>query len=311
VEGSPRSWPALDVLPPALPPSGHEALEEQLLLLLDDLGPVALESSVDGIGWRIFFDDGPARDRAVHALRERLRPPCTVVSVEVEDEGWAHKVQQELRAVRVGRFVVAPPWDVPLCTTMPPPPDEPGGDIVIVIEPSTGFGTGHHQSTRLCLAALAALPVAGRRVMDAGTGSGVLALAAARLGAREVVALDHDPDAVAAAHENAERNDLGTTVSVRTADLGAIALAPFDLVLANLTAWALHAYRTGLAGLVSPGGWLVASGFTHDQVPLVKDSFTQLAVEDERSEDDWVAITFRKAGVGSPSPHESKFRSHS
>jgi ribosomal protein L11 methyltransferase len=297
VEGSPRSWPALDVLPPALPPSGHEALEEQLLLLLDDLGPVALESSADGIGWRIFFDDGPARDRAVHALRERLRPPCTVVSVEVEDEGWVQKVQQELRAVRVGRFVVAPPWDVPLGPTMPPPPDEPGGDIVLVIEPSTGFGTGHHQSTRLCLDALASLPVDGRRVLDVGTGSGVLALAAARLGAQEVVAVDNDPDAIAAARQNAARNHLSASVDVRLEDLTTAARPPFDIVLANLTAWTLRSHRVALAVLVAQEGWLVASGFTHDQIPLVKDSYSALAVDDERSEDDWVAVTFRKPGL--------------
>jgi ribosomal protein L11 methyltransferase len=279
-----RLWPALDVVAPdGMLLEGPE--RERLLLMLDDLLPTAVEETA--CRWRVYFADGAQRAHAAARLRDDLGAGFVVERVDVEDEGWAHKVQADLGAVTVGRFVVAPPWDAALSRDA----QVAGADILIVIEPSTGFGTGHHQSTRLCLTALQALPLEGARVLDVGTGSGVLAIAASRLGAREVVAVDNDPDSIAAAQENVTRNGVGSRVIVRLDDLASLAVPPSDIVVANVTAWILCQHAPALTSLVRPGGHLVLGGFTRDQVPLVTGGFPGWSVTARDEEDDWVALT--------------------
>jgi ribosomal protein L11 methyltransferase len=143
----------------------------------------------------------------------------------------------------------------------PPPATR---DILIIIAPSTGFGTGHHATTRLCLELLQTLELRSKRVIDVGTGSGVLAIAAAKLGASDVVALDNDPDALRNARDNVERNDVD--IQVLEADLAGIGLPPADVVLANLTSAVLQRFAASLRRLVTPGGVLIASGFSPDDL---------------------------------------------
>ena len=118
-------------------------------------------------------------------------PSLQLSPVDVPDEDWAARSQRSLTAVSAGRFIVAPPWDVPAATA--------AGTTVIVIEPSMGFGTGHHPTTRLCLRPLSTIDMRGRRVLDIGTGSGVLAMAAAFERRPDVLGLDVDQDAIDAA----------------------------------------------------------------------------------------------------------------
>ena len=139
-------------------------------------------------------------------------------SVDVPDEEWARRSQANLTPVRIGHIVVAPPWlapdPVPPAYDLQPVPNRirHSADHLIVIDPSTGFGTGHHETTRLCLSLLQRIELFGRRVIDVGTGSGVLAIAAALLGASSVVALDEDPEALRNARENVARNNVATLV---------------------------------------------------------------------------------------------------
>ncbi len=144
--------------------------------------------------------------------------PVTGEWVEIPDRDWLAVWREGLDAVTVGALTIVPPWI-------------DGGPGAIVIEPGQAFGTGHHETTTGCLAALQELDVAGASVLDVGTGSGVLAIAAARLGAGEVIAVDVDPLAITAARENARRN--GVKVDVRE---GSVEAAPgrFDVVVANL-----------------------------------------------------------------------------
>ena len=281
-----RTWPALDV------DVRHGSVlpgdfDDRLALALDDLAPVAIEDR-PGVHWRVYFENESARDAAVAPLEHAFRELVELTPVNVPDEGWAVKVQQTLGAVNVGRFVVAPPWDVPAVPASAP------DTVVLVIEPSMGFGTGHHQSTRLCLRWLQQQDVADARVIDAGTGSGVLAIAAARLGAREVLAVDNDPDAVAAAADNVARNGVTGVVTCRVDDLDTIEAAPARIVLANLTAFLLRRYAHRLAPLVAEGGVLVAGGFTIDQVPLVLDALPGMRVRGREDEDDWVGLVLSR-----------------
>jgi len=213
-----------------------------------------------------------------------------VSALFVPDEAWAERSQAALEPIRVGGLIVAPPG-----TTAAGAAPGKAADIVITIQPSMGFGTGHHQSTRLCLHLLQSFPIARRSVLDAGTGSGVLAIAAWRLGAARVLAIDVDPDAIAAARENVERNNAGAAVALQTLDLAkepASIDGTFDVVTANLTGATLKRLAPVLAGLMRRGGTLVAGGFQTEEETDVAHALgtAGLLATDRAQEDDWIAL---------------------
>jgi ribosomal protein L11 methyltransferase len=158
-----------------------------------------------------------------------------------------------------------------------------------------GFGTGHHASTRLCLAALQTLALDGREVVDVGTGSGVLAIAALRLGASRALGIDNDPDAIQSARENIELNGCLDTVSVAIADLGGTPLPAADVVTANLTGALLARSAARLLDAVRPGGTLVLSGILADERDRVVAAFEPAAVVWEQEEDGWVGVAVKKS----------------
>jgi ribosomal protein L11 methyltransferase len=171
--------------------------------------------------------------------------------------------------------------------------DRDSDQILIVIDPSMGFGTGHHQTTRLSLALLARQDVREQHVLDVGTGSGVLAIAAWRLGASGVTALDYDPDALINARENIERNGGTAAIEVVCADLRAFRAAPAAVVTANLTAAVLMQYAAALRALVSEKGVLIVSGFSPAELDDVSGALA-LPLVDHLAEGDWVAACFRR-----------------
>jgi ribosomal protein L11 methyltransferase len=168
-----------------------------------------------------------------------------------------------------------------------------GETPVIIIEPSMGFGTGHHATTRLCLQMLQRLELRGARVLDVGTGSGVLALAAWKLGASDVVAVDHDPDALENARENITMNGAGPAIDVIQDDLRGLRIQRADIVLANLTGAVLVRFAEELRGLAVDGGYLVLSGFAPQDAVVVRTAFAGLTVIAEQSEADWAALCLR------------------
>jgi len=135
-----------------------------------------------------------------------------------------------------------------------------------VIDPSTGFGTGHHATTRLCLRLLQQIEMRDRRVVDVGTGSGVLALAAWKLGASSVAAIDNDADALQNARENIDRNGATGRIEVHDVDLSSVSLPAADLVLANLTAAVLQRHADPIRRLAASSGVLIVSGFGSDEL---------------------------------------------
>jgi ribosomal protein L11 methyltransferase len=232
----------------------------------------------------VVFTTAVDRDAAAEALIGQF-PDAVIRSMEVPDEDWVAKSQANLKAVQIGAIIVAPPWDVPPTNHR---------RLVIVIRPSMGFGTGHHATTRLCLSALQRVPVQGRTVIDVGTGSGLLAIVASRLGASRVVAIDNDADAIHAAEENLELNR-GVDMTLRTGDIRFNESGPFDVVVANLTGALLREAAAHLRALAGPGAHLILSGFLRSEEADVLASYEGLAVTRRSEEEEWLCLTLQYA----------------
>jgi ribosomal protein L11 methyltransferase len=288
------------------------AVRDRLVALLAEHSLVAIQE--DDLHaprvWTAHFADDVSRAAARSALAALTDSGIRVEAADVEDEDWARRTQADLPAVRIGRFVIAPPWDLPSreSPVASLDPSVASSEIVIEIEPSRGFGTGHHQSTRLCLVLLQARDLAGRTAIDVGTGSGVLAIAAAKLGAAYVSAIDVDPDAIENARENIERNGAGNVVEAHVRDLTEAALAPADVVTANLTGTLLARHAADLGTLVKPGGASIVAGFTSNEREMVAAAFASgFAVSETAEEDGWWAFVLTRGewsdGQTLPLPH--------
>lgn len=209
-------------------------------------------------------------------------------------EDWATAWRQTFGLQHVGRsFVIKPPWQ-----TYTPRP----GEHIIELEPGMAFGTGLHPSTRLCLMALEDHLSPGENVLDLGTGSGILAIAAVRLGANSVLALDIDPVAVNEARNNIERNGVSQQVRLYVGSLNPPANAKpgffvprgqrFDCVIVNIFAETIASLAAQLAGSLRPNGRIIASGIIEERLDIVRDAFAEsdLAIWEERREQGWVAL---------------------
>lgn len=268
-----RTYPALIVRPRA----PQSDFVELLIAVLDDFSPVALDEIDGGAAARAFFESTAARDGARAAVAAAFAG-ARVDAADIPDENWAERSQASLTRIRAGRLTIAPPWDIP-------------GDATdtIVILPSMGFGTGHHATTRLCLLALQDAQPAGKSVLDVGTGSGVLALAAATLGAARATGIDNDQDAVDNARENMALNALDA--DFRCEGLEAFSGGPFDLVLANLTGAVLVRHAARLSALRAPGGRLIVSGLREEEEQDVSEAFGR-APQARTAEDGWSCLVF-------------------
>jgi ribosomal protein L11 methyltransferase len=278
-------YPALDL--EFLSAPGPDAfLRERLYALLDDFDPTAIHEDESGDIWRVFFGSSERRNAAAVQLSTAVAPHLLrTAPVDVPDEDWARRSQQSLAAVRVDGLIVAPPWDIPRPHHDATETDAP----VIVIEPSTGFGTGHHATTRLCLRLMQELELRGARVVDVGTGSGVLALAAWKLGAGDIIGVDSDPDALDNARDNVARNGAAGRIELICADLRSLKLAAADLVLANLTAAVLVREARTLLSLARRGGYLIVSGFAPDHRVEIEPAFEAAPRVKEAFETGWHA----------------------
>jgi len=227
------------------------------------LGVVEEEDPISPARLRAFFPDSASSTALVASVREYTAglsslgfptAPGDVAIAPLLEEAWASAWQQSFPPRAVGRRLwVKPPWE----TTEGP------GRVAVVIEPGRAFGTGHHGSTEGCLALLdeAIADTRPDRVLDIGTGTGILAVAAAKLGAGLVVALDVDPDAIAAARVNAARNGCAGRIELFMAGPESLRdVPPFPLVLANLLTHTHLALAPHYRRLAAPGGALILGG---------------------------------------------------
>ncbi|MBM3779054.1 MAG: methyltransferase domain-containing protein [Acidimicrobiia bacterium] len=293
-----RTYPALDLRFPEAHREQDQLAETIEGAILDC--PITALDQGDALApprlWRAYFPDSGTRDDAAATLaRLCAGTGVTIDAVEVADEDWAARSQAGLGAVRAGRFVIAPPWAVPDRSAGTPRAGSVAqpATTLIVIQPSMGFGTGHHATTRLCCAALDAIDLRGARVLDVGTGSGVLAIAASRLGAVAVLGIDVDEDSMLAARASLALNP-GADVTLAVMDVRQATLSPFDLVVANLTGALLIAATDALQRLSRHR--LILSGFLSEEREDVIRAYAGWAIEREAQEDGWGVVTLA-AGI--------------
>jgi len=274
----PNAWYALDV---ELEPAAREAVE-YALMEAGALGTETTDNTVTG-----YFAEIPGRERVRSELFEALRiyelPSSSVrdMSVrEVEERDWLEEWKQSWQPVEIGRFIIAPPWsDI----------SDRHDRLIIRIEPGMAFGTGTHETTRLCLDAIQK-HFSGGSFLDVGTGTGILAIAAAKLVPEaRVEACDTDEAAVAIARENAEANGVAEQINFRVGSVDD-STPSADLVCANLTADVINQMLPTLVSLSC--GKLILSGILETQIELVQSGLHACGIDDfEIAQDgEWVAL---------------------
>lgn len=205
--------------------------------------------------------------------------PDTVAVERLEDRAWEREWLSRFRPMRFGERL----W---ICPGGQAPPD--GDAVTVQLDPGLAFGTGTHPTTGLCLEWLDRADLAGREVVDYGCGSGILAIAAARLGARRVVAIDNDPQALIATRDNAAANEVMSTVEARAPSSEVPAA---DILLANILAGPLIELAPTFAAAVRPGGRLVLSGILATQGPAVAAAYEPwFDLNPPAAQEDWLRI---------------------
>lgn len=269
-------WYALDV---DVEPDACEAVE-YALMEAGALGTETSDRTVTG-----YFDEIPGRERVRNELFDALRiyelPSSSVRNMnvrEVAQRDWLAEWKENWKPVEVGRFIIAPPW-----SEIDNRPDR----LIIRIEPGMAFGTGTHETTRLCLQAIQK-HFSGGSFLDVGTGTGILAIAAAKLFPEaRIDAFDTDEEAIAIARDNASANDVSVEFHVGSVDEGT---ASADLVCANLTADVIVEMMQTLVSLTC--GKLVLSGILETQIDLVQAALHNCGIDDFEIEQDgeWVSL---------------------
>lgn len=230
--------------------------------------------------------------RSLMTWLESTGEPFALGEEVIPDENWNARWEASLEPVRVGPFLITPSWHRPA--------GDAAGRIAIVVDPKMSFGTGYHASTRLALTLLAGLVRGGEAVLDAGCGTGILALAALKLGARHAIGFDVDAWARVNAEENAAANGLAGRLEVRLGSLETVDDSEFDLVLANINRNVLLDMMAGFRDRLRAGGALVVSGLLaadRDRM-LLEANRCALHLLDEATEEGWWAAAFEMTGSG-------------
>jgi ribosomal protein L11 methyltransferase len=262
----------VEVAPGAVP-----AIEE-LLAEREEQRLMVLEDKPSGRAWLAgYFDNRDDASRAWRGLADGLDPEWIATEPELHelaDKDWRESYKEHFKAWQFGRLHWVPVWERANFSL-------PAGHEVLWLDPGMAFGTGNHETTRLVVERMVAFAAArrpGDRVIDAGCGSGILALSAVKLGYGHVAAFDNDPLAVDVSRENAALNDLDGRVDFCVGDLvTGLKDRRAELVLANIQADVLTRFAAELLAAVAPGGTLVLSGILAQEVEQVREGFVRLA----------------------------------
>jgi ribosomal protein L11 methyltransferase len=264
-----------------------------------------------------YFSEGTDMSALLEELKPRVEElrsfdidPGTVgySTQEVDDDDWATAWKQYFKPIRVSdTLTIKPTWEEYV----------PGdGERIIELDPGMAFGTGTHPTTALCLQTLESVVRGGEEMIDVGTGSGILAIGACRLGAKSVLALDLDPVAVSSATENVRLNDLSEQVEVRLSDLLGVlrndgggeteasavlrVTVPVDLVVANILAEIILLFIDDVYAALKPGGTYIASGVYKNKETDVEEGLiaSGFQIVEKRRDQDWIAFIARKPQEG-------------
>jgi ribosomal protein L11 methyltransferase len=207
----------------------------------------------------------------------------------IDEEDWAEAWKANYHPIRVGqRLLIRPEW-IDVAADLE--------TVVIALDPGMAFGTGTHPTTQLCLESLEAQMQPGMQVLDLGCGSGILAIAAAKLGAAHVLALDTDPIAVTSTEQNSARNATEAQITAQAGSLDQLEGQQFDLIVVNILARIIIMLcEQGLGNGVRPGGLAIFSGIIEDQAAKVEAALRATGLEpvQRRQQGDWVAIEARR-----------------
>ena len=209
---------------------------------------------------------------------------------EIQDEDWANNWKTYFHTEKIGDIIVIKPsWEEYMAS-----PD----DIVIELDPGMAFGTGTHPTTSMCIRILEEIVTGGMKIFDVGTGSGVLAIAAAKLGATEVTAVDFDPVAVTVAKENVAINQADSIISVGRGDLLKGVEGKADIVIANIIADIIIVLLDDIPNKLKIGGTMIASGIIADRLGDVTEAVIAhgLLVDRVLEEGGWAAMVIRNGG---------------
>ena len=222
-----------------------------------------------------------------------LEPGASLEDRVVDEDEWETAWKSRFTVKRIGkRLVLKPTWQA-----YQPSPD----DVIIELDPGMAFGTGHHPTTRMCLEQLERLLVPGMRVLDLGTGSGILAIAAVKLGACCVVCLDTDETAIQVARANVEQNGACRVRLIHgSLPHSTVKDGEYDLALANITAGVIASSAGSLASALRRNGLLIASGILEERREEVEAALEKsFVVEQSLTDDDWLTVVARKPGLPS------------
>lgn len=217
--------------------------------------------------------------------------PNAVTIETVPDRDWNALWARSVKPLRIGRrIVIRPSWEQASLQA---------GDIELVLDPKQAFGTGHHATTQLLIEWLEDLISGGEQVLDVGTGSGILAMVALRLGARRALGIDHDPVAIECAREYAMENRFGSDLELCVATLAELNARQFDLVLANLDRQALLECSALVPQYLRPGGILLLSGLLSEDRQEVEEAYVAAGgtVHQSREREGWLALSISFPGT--------------
>lgn len=288
-EAGPIAWLQITAVTSraALAEAVFEQFDAQAVTVLDVGAEMAVENAPhehpDFEASRVvgLFRQGTDAAPIEAGLRDALGRDVAIETGQLENEDWASVWLARHPPIRFGTRLWIAPHSAPVAT------DEDA--IVVRLDPGLAFGTGTHPTTALCLQWLADADLEGRHVLDYGCGSGILAVAAARLGAASVTAVDIDPQALRATRENAQRN--GVDARIDTPEMNAIRGQTFDIVLANILAKPLIALAPTLADHARDGAPLVLSGLLRRQVDEVQNAYTgAFAFAPGAEQDGWIRL---------------------
>jgi ribosomal protein L11 methyltransferase len=247
-------------------------------------GATPLWENIDVIA---LFDADQAIDPVIDALGKALAPQSLPhwKLEPLEDKDWQNEWIKHFKPMRFGkRLWICPSW------TPAPDPDA----VNILLDPGLAFGTGTHPTTALCLQWLDEHVHGGETLVDFGCGSGILALAAAKLGAHHIWAVDNDPQALSACRDNADKNQLTPTITTCAPE--ELKIPPVDILIANILANPLLQLAPLFAKLLKPGGQIVLSGILGNQAEMIEQRYRQwFHLDDPVQQEDWIRLQGTRA----------------